>query len=66
VGHDVLTQQIAPSIECYAEKLAAGADSVLARLPQSEFESGMTALRSHAARASNQAVCEPIDVFVFR
>jgi ubiquinone/menaquinone biosynthesis C-methylase UbiE len=64
--HDILTQQIAPSLECYAEKLAAGADSVLARLPQNEFESGMTALRSHAARASNQAVTEPIDVFVFR
>jgi ubiquinone/menaquinone biosynthesis C-methylase UbiE len=66
VAHDLITQQIAPSLECYAEKLAAGADSVLARLPQDDFESGITALRSHAARADIQAVTEPIDVFVFR
>jgi ubiquinone/menaquinone biosynthesis C-methylase UbiE len=66
LGHDIITQKIAPSLECYAEKLAAGADSVLARLSQADFESGMTALRSHAARADIQAVTEPIDFFVFR
>lgn len=63
---EVITQEIAPSYAVYAEKLAAGADSVLASLSQSEFEAGMEALRSHAALVDRQAVFEPIDVFVFR
>jgi ubiquinone/menaquinone biosynthesis C-methylase UbiE len=63
---EVVTQQIAPSLECYAEKLSAEADSVLASLSRSDFESGMEALRSRAARVDGQAVFEPIDVFVFQ
>jgi ubiquinone/menaquinone biosynthesis C-methylase UbiE len=65
IGTDLVTQEIAPNYETYAEKLSAGADSVLAQLSQSSFEAGMDALRSHAALDS-QAVVEPIDVFVFR
>jgi hypothetical protein len=61
----VVTQEIAPSLGVYAEKLSAGADSVLARLSQSDFEAGISALRARA-RADSQAVFEPIDVFVFR
>ena len=30
------------------------------------FAAGMQALRAHAVRIDDQAVCEPIDVFVFR
>lgn len=63
---DVVTQEIAPNYGAYAEKLSAGADSVLARLSRSDYEVGMSALRLHAARIDNQAVFEPIDVFVFR
>jgi ubiquinone/menaquinone biosynthesis C-methylase UbiE len=63
---EVVTQQIAPSLADYAEKLAVGADSVLASLSQGDFEEGMAALRSQAARQEAKAVCEPIDVFVFR
>lgn len=63
---EVVVQQIAPDYEAYAEKLSAGADSVLARLPRGDFEAGMEALRAHAARAGERAVCEPIDVLVFR
>jgi len=63
---EVITQQIAPSLECYAEKLSAEADSVLASLSRSDFEAGIEALCSYAARAESQAVFEPIDVFVFR
>jgi ubiquinone/menaquinone biosynthesis C-methylase UbiE len=63
---EVVTQEIAPSHAAYAEKLAAGADSVLASLSQSEFAAGMQALRSHATHIDDQAVFEPIDVFVFR
>ncbi len=66
VAVEVITQQIAPSFERYAEKLSAGADSVLASLSRSDFEAGLEALRSHAARVDIQAVFEPIDVFVFR
>lgn len=66
VATDVVTQEIAPSFEAYAEKLSAGADSVLVRLSQHDFEAGISALRSHAARVDSQAVFEPIDIFVFR
>jgi ubiquinone/menaquinone biosynthesis C-methylase UbiE len=66
VTSNVIIQQIAPNYAAYAEKLSAGADSVLARLSRSDFEAGIDAMRSHAARIGEQAVCEPIDVFVFR
>jgi hypothetical protein len=65
VAADIVTQEIAPNYEAYAEKLSAGADSVLARLSRSDFEAGMDALRIHAAQMDSQAVLEPIDVFVF-
>src|SRR5260370_22160546 len=52
VKFEVITQEIARSYSAYAEKLSAGADSVLARLSQSEFAAGMEALRSHAARVN--------------
>src|SRR2546423_14485319 len=63
---EVVTQEIAQSYAAYAEKLSAGADSVLASSSQIEFATGMQALRSHAARIDDQAVFEPIDVFVFQ
>jgi ubiquinone/menaquinone biosynthesis C-methylase UbiE len=62
----LVTQKIAPSYASYAEKLAAGADSVLAKLTPSDFEGGMTALRVHAEHSDGESVVEPIDVFVFR
>lgn len=65
-AQELVTQEIAPSYAVYAEKLAAGADSVLARLSRSDFESGMRALRARAAHGDDEAVFEPIDVFVFR
>jgi ubiquinone/menaquinone biosynthesis C-methylase UbiE len=63
---ELVTQEIAPSYADYAEKLAAGADSVLASLSRRDFDAGMKALRAHAAHGDGQAVFEPIDVFVFR
>ena len=65
ITSEVVTQEIAPSYAAYAEKLSAGADSVLASLSPSDFDAGIEALRSHAARVDDQAVFEPIDVFVF-
>ena len=66
VTSELVTQEIAPNYAAYAEKLSAGADSVLASLSRSEFDAGMRALRAHAAHSDGQAVFEPIDVFVFR
>ena len=66
IAFEVVNQEIARNYAAYAEKLSAGADSVLARLTQSEFAAGMQALLSHATGIDDQAVVEPIDVFVFR
>src|SRR5437016_2522732 len=63
---ELVTQEIAPSYAAYAEKLSAGADSVLASLSPRDFDAGMRALRAHAAHSNGEAVFEPIDVFVFR
>ena len=62
---DVVEQQIAPDLDAYAEKLEAGADSVLARLSQSELDAGLNAVRLHS-RTNRRRVVEPIDIFVFR
>jgi ubiquinone/menaquinone biosynthesis C-methylase UbiE len=66
VNSDVVIQQIAPDYLSYADKLAAGADSVLAQLSPTDFQTGIDAMREHAACAGEQPVFEPIDVFVFR
>ena len=66
VDTDLVIQQIAPDYVAYAEKLAAGADSVLSRLSPGDFQAGMQALHTHATRAGAKPVTEPIDVFVFR
>ena len=64
-AEDVIVQEIAPNHVVYAEKIAAGADSVLAQLTQKDFDAGIAALRSYA-RTNNGPVTEPIDVLVFR
>ena len=66
VAVDLVTQEVAPTFQRYAEKISAGADSVLASLSQTDFAAGLEALRAHAARVDSEAVFEPIDVFVFR
>jgi ubiquinone/menaquinone biosynthesis C-methylase UbiE len=64
ITHGTVTQEIAPSYAAYVDKLAAGSDSVLVKLSPHDFDAGLDALRAHA-RLSNEAVFEPIDVFVF-
>jgi ubiquinone/menaquinone biosynthesis C-methylase UbiE len=61
----LVSQQIASSYAAYAEKLSAGADSILASLSSHDFDAGMRALRAHAADNDGEAIFEPIDVFVF-
>ena len=66
VATELVVQQIAPTYEEYAEKLAAGGDSVLASIDTRDLEDGLTALRRHAALVDPQPITEPIDVFVLR
>ena len=61
----VVIQEIAADYAAYIEKVLAGADSVLAQLSPTEFQSGIDAMRAHAACVSDKPVSEPIDVFVF-
>ncbi|HXD29746.1 MAG TPA: methyltransferase domain-containing protein [Pyrinomonadaceae bacterium] len=66
VATKVVTQEIAPDISTYAEKLATRADSILVQLSDADFQAGLDAVRAQAASVNNEAVFEPIDVFVFR
>lgn len=66
VSAAVVIQKIAPDYATYAEKLSAGADSVLVQLSPTDFRAGLEAMRAYAACVGNKPVCEPIDVFVFR
>lgn len=61
----VLVQQVAATYAAYADRIAAGGDSVLAELDPFEFDAGLEALRAHAARVDPKAVTEPIDFFAF-
>ena len=62
---EVIRQTIALSWSAYADKLAAGGDSVLATLSEQEFENGLAALRRYGVDAASQQVVEPIDLLVF-
>jgi ubiquinone/menaquinone biosynthesis C-methylase UbiE len=64
VAAEIVLQTIAPDWMAYADKLAAGGDSVLAKMNQDEFEAGLAAVRRHAAIEDPQPVVEPIDLFV--
>lgn len=65
VASQTLTQTIASDWMVYADKLAAGGDSVLARLSRQDFEDGLAAVRRYAAEEGRRPVVEPIDLFVF-
>ena len=63
---ELVVQTIAPSLAFYADKLAAGGDSILASLSTDDFEAGLSTLRAHACVVEPEPVIEPIDFFVFR
>jgi ubiquinone/menaquinone biosynthesis C-methylase UbiE len=65
VALDLISQTVAPDWDIYADKIAANADSVLARLTREDFAEGLAAVRQHAVVAQPHAVVEPIDLFVF-
>lgn len=64
--HEIVTEVVAPDWLSFVRKSALRANSFLARLSDTEFDQGMTALRAHSAKASQaEAVTEEIDWFVF-
>ena len=65
LSYEVVTQEVAPDLSAYADKLSLKADSILASLDDRQFEAGLRALRAQAASTITERVCEPIDLFVF-
>ncbi len=67
VAHDVLTHDMAPNWSSFVKKTKRRADSLLARLPDSDFEAGILALDAHGAELNqDSAVTVNVDLFVFR
>ena len=67
VAHHVVDHHMADNWQDYAEKQALRADSFLTALPDPAFESGLAALRRHAAQTDqSRPVTMKIDIFVFR
>ena len=67
VARKVITHQMSPDWRGFADKLALRADSFLARLPDDEFHTGMTALRAYAEDAiPGEPVTVDVDFFVFQ
>ena len=64
-AHAIVTHAVAASWQEFADKLALRADSFLARLPDSEFESGLAALNAYANGREPEEITEEIDFFVF-
>jgi hypothetical protein len=65
LSEDVITQEIAPDLFAYSEKLATKSDSILIRLADEDFDSGLKAVRARAAATHPHPVTEPIDFVVF-
>ena len=60
----LVAQTIAPDWTAYAEKLAAGGDSILARLSREDFEEGLAAIRRYGVAEGREPVVERVDLFV--
>jgi ubiquinone/menaquinone biosynthesis C-methylase UbiE len=65
IAWDVVNQTIAPSWSAYADKLALGADSIIARLSPNELERGLAAIRQRGME-EDRDITEPIDLLVFQ
>jgi SAM-dependent methyltransferase len=62
----LISQTIAPDWNAYADKVAAGGDSVVARLEREELERGLASMRQHALAHPEESIVEPIDFLVFQ
>jgi ubiquinone/menaquinone biosynthesis C-methylase UbiE len=66
VRHELVRHEVASNWRVYADKIAAGADSILAQLSEEEFAQGMRLLYEHASHAPDRPVVEVVDLFAFR
>ena len=67
VAHQVVVHDMAPNWCSFVEKTKRRADSLLARLPDSDFEAGIRALDAHGVGMNqDRAVTVNVDLFVFR
>ena len=67
ISHELIDSEAGESWRHYADKVALRADSILAQLPEDDFEAGLAALRRYAAAAPPDGpVIEPVDFFVLR
>ena len=67
VAHEVLIHDMAPNWSSFVEKTKRRADSLLARLPDSDFEAGIRALDAYGGGLNrDRAVTVNVDLFVFR
>jgi ubiquinone/menaquinone biosynthesis C-methylase UbiE len=67
IAHEVVVHTVAENWAEFGDQIALKADSLVARLSEAEFETGMKALRTHAAAAdAKQPVIEDVELLVFR
>lgn len=64
--HRLIRHVMAPSWKAYGDRIALRANSLIARLAEDEFDSGMSRLRAHAIGANPaEEVSTDVDFFVF-
>jgi len=61
----LVDQVISSNHAAYAEQLAAGGDSILARLDKADFDAGVASVRALAATVDPKPILESIDFLVF-
>lgn len=66
IQHDVIRSTVAKNWHEFAQKVSLRADSTLSQISDNEFRSGLDRLRTYAQSASDEAVDEPVDYFVFQ
>jgi len=67
IAHEVLTHNMAPNWRLFTEKMKRRADSIIARLPEADFNEGIRALEAHAVIAKpDDPVTVNVDLFVFQ
>ena len=64
--HELVRNEVASNWQIYADKIAAGADSILAQLSEAEFRDGLWLLTQHAQNAPAVPILEVVDLFAFR
>ncbi len=67
ITHNVISHQMAPDWKSFAKKVKHRADSLLARMPEKDFQAGLSALDQYVKELSlDSPVTVNIDLFVFK